>query len=69
MVPGISQSRAILPAPIAPTFTLLDGAYFPKTEAGTIVGAPANIAAPAVPFKVFLIKFLLEDVVFFELMV
>jgi hypothetical protein len=54
---------------MAPTFTLLDGAYFPKTEAGTIVGAPANIAAPAVPFKVFLIKFLLEDVVFFELMV
>jgi hypothetical protein len=47
----------------------LDGAYLPKTDAGTIDGIPASMAAPAVPFMVFLIKFLLEDIAFFLLMI
>jgi hypothetical protein len=47
----------------------LDGAYLPNTDAGTIEGMPASMAAPAVPFSVFLMKFLLEDTVFFLLMI
>ena len=44
-VPGISWSRAMRPHPIWPIFILLLGAFFPKTDEGTIVGTAMLSAA------------------------
>jgi hypothetical protein len=45
------------PFPIAPTFIWLLGAFFPMTDAGTIVGNPERgIVAATVPLSAFLTK-------------
>ena len=42
--PGRSWTRAMRPAPIWPTFMRLEGANWPKTEAGTMEGKPMAAA-------------------------
>ena len=47
----MSCTREMRPTPMAPTLICLLGAYWPKTDDGTMVGKPATAAAPAAVFR------------------